>query len=41
MFGRERSILDALPHYQVDYQEQLSKDPELRYPEQPNHPRQA
>ncbi|MHC5827342.1 MAG: hypothetical protein ACYT04_68560, partial [Nostoc sp.] len=30
MFGRERSILDALPHYQLDYQEQLSKDPETR-----------
>ena len=31
MFGRERSILDALPHYQLDYQEQLSKDPEIRW----------
>ncbi|MEH1885382.1 RNA-binding domain-containing protein [Nostoc sp.] len=31
MFGRERSILDALPHYQLDYQEQLSKDPETRW----------
>jgi len=30
MFGRERSILDALPHYQLDYQEQLSDDPETR-----------
>lgn len=31
MFGRERSILDALPHYQLDYQERLSKDPETRW----------
>jgi ATP-dependent DNA helicase RecG len=31
MFGRERSILDALPHYQLDYQERLSKDPEIRW----------
>jgi ATP-dependent DNA helicase RecG len=31
MFGRERSILDALPHYQLDYQEQLSDDPETRW----------
>lgn len=27
MFGCERSILDALPHYQLDYQERLSDDP--------------
>jgi ATP-dependent DNA helicase RecG len=31
MFGRERSILDALPHYQLDYQERLSKDLETRW----------
>ena len=31
MFGKERSILDALPHYHLDYQEQLSKDPEQRW----------
>ncbi|MDZ8239241.1 MAG: putative DNA binding domain-containing protein [Nostoc sp. ChiQUE01a] len=31
MFGRERSILDALPHYHLDYQEQLSHDPETRW----------
>ncbi|MDJ0735030.1 MAG: putative DNA binding domain-containing protein [Nostocaceae cyanobacterium] len=31
MFGRERSILDALPHYQLDYQERLSNDPETRW----------
>lgn len=31
MFGTERSIIDALPYYQLDYQEQLSKDPEQRW----------
>ena len=31
MFGKERSLLDALPHYQLDYQEQLSNDPEKRW----------
>ncbi|MBC1239998.1 putative DNA binding domain-containing protein [Nostoc sp. 2RC] len=31
MFGRERSILDALPHYHLDYQEQLSHDPDTRW----------
>lgn len=31
MFGRERSLLDALPHYHLDYQEQLSADPEERW----------
>ncbi len=31
MFGRERSILDALPHYHLDYQERLSQDPEVRW----------
>ncbi|MEY3222287.1 MAG: hypothetical protein RLZZ203_1143 [Cyanobacteriota bacterium] len=31
MFGRERSILEALPHYHLDYQEQLSNDPETRW----------
>jgi ATP-dependent DNA helicase RecG len=31
MFGKERSILDALPHFHLDYQEQLSNDPEIRW----------
>jgi ATP-dependent DNA helicase RecG len=31
MFGCERSILDALPHYQLDYQERLSDDPDTRW----------
>ena len=31
MFGRERSILDALPHYHLDYQERIYKDPEKRW----------
>lgn len=31
MFGSERSLLDALPHYHLDYQEQLSVDPEQRW----------
>jgi ATP-dependent DNA helicase RecG len=31
MFGRERSILDAFPHYHLDYQEQLSSDPDHRW----------
>jgi ATP-dependent DNA helicase RecG len=31
MFGRERSILDALPHYQLDYREKLSDNPEERW----------
>jgi ATP-dependent DNA helicase RecG len=31
MFGRERSILDGLPHYQIDYQERFSDDPETRW----------
>ncbi len=31
MFGQERSLLDALPHYHLDYQEQLSDDPETRW----------
>ena len=31
MFGRERSILDALPWYHVDYQERLSDDPDERW----------
>jgi ATP-dependent DNA helicase RecG len=31
MFGRERSILDAFPHYHIDYQEKLSRDPEQRW----------
>ena len=31
MFGSERSLLDELPHYHLDYQEQLSADPEQRW----------
>ncbi|MGL6338164.1 MAG: AlbA family DNA-binding domain-containing protein, partial [Waterburya sp.] len=31
MFGREQSILDAFPHYYIDYQEKLSNDPEERW----------
>jgi ATP-dependent DNA helicase RecG len=31
MFGRGNSILDALPRYQLDYQERLSNDPEIRW----------
>jgi ATP-dependent DNA helicase RecG len=31
MFGTERSIQDCLPHYQLDYQERLSDDPETRW----------
>lgn len=31
MFGRERSLLDALPHFHLDYQEQLSSNPEERW----------
>ncbi|MDT9189129.1 MAG: putative DNA binding domain-containing protein [Limnospira sp. PMC 894.15] len=31
MFGRESSILDALPNFQLDYQELLSDDPETRW----------
>lgn len=31
MFGSERSLLDALPHHHLDYQEQLSADPEQRW----------
>jgi ATP-dependent DNA helicase RecG len=31
MFGKERSILDALPHFHIDYQEQFSTDPEVRW----------
>ena len=31
MFGSEHSLLDALPHYHLDYQEQLSADPEQRW----------
>ena len=31
MFGKERSILDALPHFHLDYQEQLSSDPDRRW----------
>jgi len=31
MFGCEQSILEALPHYHLDYQEQLSNEPEIRW----------
>ena len=31
MFGTERSLLEALPHFHLDYQEQLSSDPEQRW----------
>ena len=31
MFGRERSLLDGVPHYHVDYQEAMSDDPEVRW----------
>lgn len=31
IFGRERSLLDALPFYHLDYQEQLSDDPDERW----------
>ncbi|WP_353929865.1 RNA-binding domain-containing protein [Okeanomitos corallinicola TIOX110] len=31
MFGKERSILDAFSHYHLDYQENLSNDPEQRW----------
>ncbi len=31
MFGRDRSILDALPHHHLDYQEIFSNDPEERW----------
>lgn len=31
MFGKERALLDELPRYQLDYQEQLSSDPEVRW----------
>lgn len=31
MFGTERSLLDGLPHYHVDYQEQPADDPEQRW----------
>jgi ATP-dependent DNA helicase RecG len=31
MFGRELSLLKALPYYHVDYQEQKSNDPEVRW----------
>ena len=31
MFGKERSLLDALPHFHLDYQEQLSGDRDARW----------
>jgi ATP-dependent DNA helicase RecG len=31
MFGKERSLLDALPQFHLDYQEKLSNDPDVRW----------
>jgi ATP-dependent DNA helicase RecG len=31
MFGKERSLLDAMPHFHLDYQEQMSNNPEERW----------
>lgn len=31
MLGREQALLEALPHYHVDYQERLADDPEVRW----------
>ena len=31
MFGKERSLQDALPHYYLDYQEKFSTDPNIRW----------
>lgn len=31
MFGKEQSIVDAFPNYHLDYQENLSDDPEVRW----------
>lgn len=31
MFGREESLREGLPQYQVDYREKLSADPEVRW----------
>ncbi|MFN7097007.1 MAG: RNA-binding domain-containing protein [Gammaproteobacteria bacterium] len=31
MFGRNETILEAVPNYHVDYQEKLSKDPAIRW----------
>ena len=31
MFGKERSILEQLPHFHLDYQEQLSSNPDDRW----------
>ena len=31
MFGRESSLLEALPHFHLDYQEKLSDDTEVRW----------
>jgi ATP-dependent DNA helicase RecG len=31
MFGKERSLLEALPHHHLDYHEQLSPDPDQRW----------
>jgi ATP-dependent DNA helicase RecG len=31
MFGKERSLLEKLPRFHLDYQEHLSNDPEIRW----------
>jgi ATP-dependent DNA helicase RecG len=31
MFGKERSLLEALPYFHLDYQEQISNDPDIRW----------
>ena len=31
MFGKERSLLDAIPYFQLDYQEHLSENPDVRW----------
>ena len=31
MFGKEQSLLEAFPFFHLDYQEQLSSDPEVRW----------
>lgn len=31
MFGKETSILEAFPHFHLDYQENFSDDPEVRW----------
>lgn len=31
MFGKERSILEVLPQFHLDYQEQISSNPDVRW----------